>query len=560
MLLWGSNIIARNEIAETKNKQQKRFEKIKQLVSVQDNDIKNEILSLSLISLRDALQIGKYSAQSVLNAYAWKAMNVQEKFNCICEFIIESFDEAKSLDQKFENSDDKPPLFGIPFSVKENFYVKGYNSTIGMVSNLNNPKKEDCTLVTQLRNLGAIPFVITNVPQGLLSFVCSNPIFGTTGNPYNPNRTPGGSSGGEACLLAAGGTPFAVGSDIGGSLRIPASFCGLYSLKPTQDRFIVENVNSSCPGISHVALSYGFFTNSIEEQCFLLNLVFGTLDYKKLILRNAASLPFKHETYNKTIKMKKMRIGYFSDDGFLKPVPACARVVLETKEKLEAAGYELVKFNVPNPKKIASCTFKSLIPDNGVYIVNEYTKNIIDNHLKQFIFLLRVPTFLKSIVGYLIKLISPQLSIMAHSYCKSSSDVRINFEEIDNYVKEFTSLWKELMLDGLICPSFTIPAIPHQYCSQVAMCAFSTAIFNVLDYCSGIVPVDKVTQQDDLDLADETKWPTGYNICYKLIRKAANNSEGLPIAVQVVTLPFEEEKCLGIMKTVENVWQKLKII
>lgn len=57
-----------------------------------------------------------------------------------------------------------------------------------MVSNLNNPKKEDCTLVTQLRNLGAIPFVITNVPQGLLSFVCSNPIFGTTGNPYNPNR------------------------------------------------------------------------------------------------------------------------------------------------------------------------------------------------------------------------------------------------------------------------------------------------------------------------------------------------------------------------------------
>lgn len=133
-------------------------------------------------------------------------MLIQDELNCICEFIIECFDEAKKLDISYKNNNNKPPLFGIPFSVKENFHVinfffffinyilqnyfkvEGYNSTIGMVNNLNNLKTDDCTFVKQLKNQGAIPFVITNVPQGLLSYVCSNPIYGTTSNPFNLTR------------------------------------------------------------------------------------------------------------------------------------------------------------------------------------------------------------------------------------------------------------------------------------------------------------------------------------------------------------------------------------
>ena len=87
-----------------------------------------------------------------------------------------------------------------------------------------------------MRELGAIPFCLTNIPQTMLSYACSNPVYGCTTNPFDSQRTPGGSSGGEACLIAQGGSILGIGSDVGGSLRIPAHFCGITALKPTTGR------------------------------------------------------------------------------------------------------------------------------------------------------------------------------------------------------------------------------------------------------------------------------------------------------------------------------------
>ena len=91
-----------------------------------------------------------------------------------------------------------------------------------------------------MRQLGAVPFCLTNLPQTMKSYACSNPIFGTTTHPLDKTRTPGGSSGGEACLIAMGGSILGLGSDIGGSLRIPAHFCGISALKPTHGRIVVR--------------------------------------------------------------------------------------------------------------------------------------------------------------------------------------------------------------------------------------------------------------------------------------------------------------------------------
>jgi fatty acid amide hydrolase len=156
----------------------------------------------------DALQFDRYTASTVLKAYSWKALQVQDEINCLAEFLIEAFEKADELDKKYSGKADKPSLFGIPFSVKGNFFIKDYDCSIGLAKFLNDPKKHDCTLVDLLHEFGAIPFVLTNVPQALLSFVCSNSVYGTTGNPLNKDRVPGGSSGGEAALLAAHGTPF----------------------------------------------------------------------------------------------------------------------------------------------------------------------------------------------------------------------------------------------------------------------------------------------------------------------------------------------------------------
>ena len=109
--------------------------------------------------------------------------------------------------------------------------MKGHDSTSGMVSRLNQPQDENGVLVDAFMALGAIPFVHANVPQTMMSIGCFNPIFGTTTNPFNPDRTPGGSSGGEGALQALRAAPFGFGSDIAGSIRVPAHFCGIYGIK-----------------------------------------------------------------------------------------------------------------------------------------------------------------------------------------------------------------------------------------------------------------------------------------------------------------------------------------
>ncbi len=122
-------------------------------------------------------------------------------------------------------------VYSIGYRVHIRLQVQGYDATLGYAQDLGKLATEDAMIVKCLKELGAIPFVRTNVPQSLLSFTCSNPIYGLTTNPWNPERTCGGSSGGEAALLSLGGAPFGIGGDVGGSLRIPAHFCGISAIK-----------------------------------------------------------------------------------------------------------------------------------------------------------------------------------------------------------------------------------------------------------------------------------------------------------------------------------------
>merc|ERR1712029_560595 len=118
------------------------------------------------------------------------------------------------------------------------FQIRGYDCTVGMARWIDQPAQVDGAMVARIRQLGAVPFCLTNIPQTMMSYGCSNPVFGTTLRPQDPSRTPGGSSGGEACLIAMGGSPLGIGSDLGGSLRIPAHFCGIAALKPISGRII----------------------------------------------------------------------------------------------------------------------------------------------------------------------------------------------------------------------------------------------------------------------------------------------------------------------------------
>merc|ERR1719481_2161904 len=150
-----------------------------------------------------------------------------------------------------------------------------YDCTIGLAQYIGKPAQEDCSFVRALKDLHAIPFCLTNIPQTMVSYSCSNPVYGNTRNPHDLTRTPGGSSGGEAALIAAGASILGLGSDIGGSLRIPSHFSGVCGLKPTTGRIIESGrrfgVDIACEVASSEAYTMsGFLSSSVAGLEFVM--------------------------------------------------------------------------------------------------------------------------------------------------------------------------------------------------------------------------------------------------------------------------------------------------
>ena len=239
-----------------------------------------------------------------------------------------------------------------------------------------------------LIRLGGIPICITNVPQGLMSFVCSNPVFGTTQNPHKAGFTPGGSSGGEACLVARKGIPFGIGSDLAGSLRIPAHMSGVISLKPTELRFATLHAHGGMPGKARIGLSNGFFTRSVEDQIELLSLVLNSIHYKTLRPANSPVLKFDMTPANEGFE-KGLKIGYYTNNGFLQPVPACARAVQEVVNKLKDS-YKVTEFTVPDPTRMAWLVMSNIASDGFEYWKEIFANEEVDPYMKFFVFSLKV--------------------------------------------------------------------------------------------------------------------------------------------------------------------------
>jgi len=139
------------------------------------------------------------------------------------------------------------PFYGIPISIKDNIDMAGTRTTVGMSCRANRFVEKDCSLIRCIKNSGMIPFVKTNVPQLIMVFDSTNELWGRVLNPWNQKRTPGGSSGGEAAAIAARISPIGIGNDIGGSVRIPASCCGIVSMLPSTGRIpFMGNIGYFC--------------------------------------------------------------------------------------------------------------------------------------------------------------------------------------------------------------------------------------------------------------------------------------------------------------------------
>lgn len=157
------------------------------------------------------------------------------------------------------------PLAGVPISLKDTLHVKGYDTCYGYSSLANNPSTHDSTFVRLLKDAGAIPFVKTTTPITLLSFESSTSLWGKTKNPYNTSYTPGGSSGGEGALLAFGGSRVGIGTDVAGSVRVPAHFSGVWTIKASTGRMPRTGSGTSIPGQEGVPAVYSPMARTLED-------------------------------------------------------------------------------------------------------------------------------------------------------------------------------------------------------------------------------------------------------------------------------------------------------
>ena len=194
----------------------------------QENDIDDQlcekITSMPFKELVRRLQRNELSAVNVCKAFQKKALQSTNQTNAVTEFIMNAEAKAAALDSK----EKKGPLHGIPFSVKECFFLTGTETTAGFSQYLGKHlDKQTAAIVEFMERLGAVPFVKTNIPQSMLAFDSRNPVYGITSNPNNTKRSPGGSSSGEGALVGGKACLVGIGNDIGGSLRIPVSILQL---------------------------------------------------------------------------------------------------------------------------------------------------------------------------------------------------------------------------------------------------------------------------------------------------------------------------------------------
>uniref|UniRef100_A0A023GDQ2 Putative lipid particle n=1 Tax=Amblyomma triste TaxID=251400 RepID=A0A023GDQ2_AMBTT len=202
---------------------------------------KDDILLRSATSLAAAIRNGEVKSVDVISAYIRRIEEVQPIINAVVEERFEeALQDAEEVDRlvasgtmSVQQLSEEKPLLGVPFSIKDSIAVKGMRQDAGSLMYRGRRAVEDAPTVARMRAAGAIPLVLTNVPELCLWTDAHNLLYGTTRNPHDTRRGPGGSSGGEGSLLASAGSLVGLGTDIGGSVRIPAAYCGIFSHKPT---------------------------------------------------------------------------------------------------------------------------------------------------------------------------------------------------------------------------------------------------------------------------------------------------------------------------------------
>lgn len=514
----------------------------------------NRILSLTACELLNEIKQKSITSEEILITYSVRAATIGLDYGLIGDVNFEeALMEAKKKDEETNNTSELPPLHGLPISIKDHITTKGFRYTAGFTKTATQPKSpQDCNFIKVLRENGAIFYVTSNLPQGIGSIESYNKMWGRSLNPWDKSRTPGGSSGGEAGLVASKCSPLGIGSDAAGSIRIPCSFCGIYGFAPTGKRIsLKKTLNLRVWDVNvarEICCSYGPMGKSIDDLLLITKCLFGKFTE---LDPEIAPLEWNEAKYQFALQKKK-RIGVIFDDPFCESFPAIKNVIYEVCEVLKKKGHEIVPINENWTEEFMTIGLP-VMQSHGM--ASNVLKTLEGETPEAFyrlqVLLSFLPNFVIKFFGFMAKFVGEArfgkiLGVLLDRDLDSFYQCVFKKEILKD---KFTEFWNEKKIDALISPILPFPAIKHGDAELLQGLIGSTFIYNIMGMPAGVVPIRNIRE-------DEEYYTTKYrDMAARKLKSIVNGTKGLPVGVQVAAWSFNDEGCLAVMKEIEKEFQ-----
>jgi fatty acid amide hydrolase len=497
---------------------------------------------LPATTLSAMLSRGEVRAREVLDAHLARIDEVEPRVHAFTEILRdEAAADADASDARRSRGEARGALDGLPVTVKECYEMAGRATTLGLPSWRGRLAERDAALVTALREAGAVVVGRTNLSQTMLYVEARNPVFGQTNNPWSLAHTPGGSSGGEAAAIASGMSPLGVGTDIGGSIRAPAHFCGVAGIKPTLDRLPMRGYRNVLAGQEAVRGMGGPIARTVGD----LGLFFRSLDPARLATLDPRVPPLPWSDPER-VPLGGLRVGTYADDGVLAPSRALERAVSRAAEALRARGCTVRPFEPPEMRSLLSAYLGALSADGGTGVVAALMGGEVDPVLEPLRRMARVPPRARRAMSGAARIFrQDSLALVLEAMGeKSVSELWALTDRLRGRRAALLEAMDRASVDLLICPPFATPALPHGESKNFTLAASYSIVFNVAQLPAGVVPVSRVR-------VEEARREAGRDLLQRRAAKIDAASADLPVGVQVVGRPWRDHEVLAAMAAIE---------
>ncbi len=497
----------------------------------------NKLKNISATQILKLIEEGSITSRQVVEYFIREIEEVNPSLNAV---VIKLFDkalkEADRADSLFKEGKRTGRLHGLPFTIKECLDLVGTPSTFGLLRRQKDIPLSSDIYVRVLQNEGAIVIGKTNVSQLLATIESQNPVYGITNNPYSIKHTSGGSSGGEGAIIAAGGSPIGLGTDIGGSVRIPAAFNGICGIKPTVERtidkarFLERDLNLPIKSVT------GILANHAEDLHLFLDIMNETNGPKMRVLEDF-----------KKVNISNLKIGYMLTDKVFEPMEAIKRSVQEAIDKLNALGVETALFQPPDLLEAEEIYTKILTADKMPIFSENLQKDKVIKLLRDYFLLANAPKWLRNMVYHLSGIVGQKTLKRAVHYFGGVGEE--NLSELKKRKKIFTERYLSAMdnspigkLDAIICPAFPLPAILHNTADRIGVGGTYTIQSNITGFPSGVAAVSTVKEKE----AISRKF--SLDVIMLAAAKNERKSAGLPIGIQIMAKPWQDHIVIALIE------------